>query len=443
MVLLAAAYFSRKIGKPISQFARSATEIARGNFNQSVEVMSDDEIGKLARIFNYMTTELRRLHEMNLNHIINEKTKTETIIKNIADGIIVTDPENRIVVLNPVAERWFHIRERDVAGRTLESCTNQPELIALINQLRSQDGRGGTTADLIVRRPSGPGGPGTSKELHLQAKAARVLREDGGFIGIVTVLRDLTREREIDRMKTELVSMVAHELRSPLTSISGFAELLLEANDQPEQRKEYTAIIHKESNRLGEMINKFLDISRIESGRSQLSLVMANLGDIVQKVAVASMYQADRKDINIELDFPDDVPEVAVDEDMIGQVVGNLLSNAIKYSPEHTTIRISATVREKDILVEVADQGYGISENALPHVFEKFYRVTDNEHVRDTQGSGLGLALVKEIVELHGGEVSAKSILGVGSVFSFTLPKVSGESIPQDVPKTSPEVAHS
>lgn len=418
-VLLAAGgafYLSRKINRPIAHFAKSATMIARGNFTHRVNVNSNDEIGKLAKIFNYMTTELQRLYEMNLNKIITEKNKTETIIKNIADGVIVTDPDNRVLVFNSIAESWFGLKEREIVQRPIENFIHDKELICLIKRIRNSENNHSSALEIQLKPPK------SRRKLVLQAKAARVVRSEGELIGIVTILRDITREKEIDKMKTELVSMVAHELRSPLTSISGFSELLLDTNISEEQSKEYAEIILKESNRLGDLINKFLDISKIEAGKSRMNREPAYIKEIIDKVLDLNIHQAGRKKIQVNIELPDELPIIMVDKEMIGEVILNLFSNAIKYSPEGSKVSILVSKTNASLRIEVKDTGYGISKKSLPRIFDKFYRVTDNEKIRETTGSGLGLALVKQIVELHNGNVYVKSKLGKGSSFTVTLP---------------------
>jgi two-component system phosphate regulon sensor histidine kinase PhoR len=409
-------YLYKSISHPITQFARSATEIARGNFTHRVDIISKDELGRLAKIFNYMVTELQRLIEMNLNKIITEKNKTETIIKNIADGIIVTDPDDRILVFNSVAEKWFGVREPEVQQHPIENVIHNEALISLIKRIKSSSNGNSSALEIQLRSPK------SHKNVILQANAARVIRSEQELIGIVTILRDITREREIDRMKTELVSMVAHELRSPLTSISGFSELLLDSSLSETQAHEYAQIILNESSRLGDLINKFLDISRIESGKSQMKKTSANMYEIVMNVLAMNIHLAERRAIQVNIAIPYDLPEVFVDKEMIGQVLLNLFTNAVKYSPEKTIIEINGSADADYLSVQVADQGYGISEQSLPKIFDKFYRVTDNEKVKEVTGSGLGLSLVKEIIESHGGTVTVTSRPGQGSTFTIKLP---------------------
>ena len=413
-------YLSKRISQPIAYFTRTATEIARGNFNERVNVDSQDELGRLAKIFNYMTEELHRLRKMDLNRIINEKKNNDTIIKNIADGVMVTDPNSCILVMNVMMENWFGIQEKECFNKPLEQCISNATLLQFIRNVQNDVSKKTPTTEIVIKSTK------TWRDIFLQAHAARVVSEQNELIGIVTILRDITREKEIDRMKTELVSMVAHELRSPLTSISGFSELLLDPTVNREQSEEYATIILKESNRLSDLINKFLDISKIEAGKSQAKKVPMQIRDVIDKVLDINLHQAEKKGIVVSVKVSPNLPLVIGDVDMLEQVALNLFANAVKYSPENTAIEIRLKERENDVLIEFEDNGYGISEKAQQRLFEKFYRVTDNEKVREITGTGLGLALVKEIVEIHGGNITVHSKLGEGSTFSFTIPKYSG-----------------
>jgi len=416
----------KQINSRIINFNRSATEIARGNFNHNITVESDDELGKLAKIFNFMTKEFRNLEKKNLNKIINEKEKTKTILKNIGDGVIVTDKSHKILVLNAIAESWFGLAEPDVINQPIEKLIYEEKLLDLINKIKDGGNQEDTKVEIQIKPAN------QTKEIVLQAKSTQVVSADNGLIGIVTTFRDVTREKEIDKMKTELVSMVAHELRSPLTSIAGFSELLLDEGLSQEQSKDYADIILTESKRLSDLINKFLDISRIESGRSQIYKTSVNMGDVIRSILGMNQYLAESKGIEVDLNIPEDIPDVYVDREMMGEVILNIFSNAVKYSSDGKKIFINIEETENEQIIKIIDQGFGISEKSLDKIFDKFYRVTDNEKVQEITGSGLGLSLVKEIVQQHGGSIWAESELNKGSTFSISLPKYNGQDSQQD-----------
>jgi len=235
------------------------------------------------------------------------------------------------------------------------------------------------------------------------------------------VIRDITKEKEAEQIKTELVSMVAHELKSPLTSIYGFSELLLDSKLDDPQAKEYTRVILTESTRLTDLVNKFLDLSRLEAGRTEIQIIPFDLQQLIQKIIDINKTLADKKHIRIVTEIQNNLPLASGDQDLIEQVLVNLYSNAVKYSPERSKIGLEAKVEKNKILVSVIDNGYGIPKESIGQIFDKFYRVAETDSSHETEGSGLGLALAKEIIEQHGGTITVNSRLGVGSVFSFTL----------------------
>lgn len=422
LAVIGAYYFSRQISRPITQFKNSALEIARGNFDHKISIDSDDEIGKLAKIFDYMTEEFRKQH---IQGSLSQKKQIETILQEIGDGVIVTDANNKIMRINSVAIKWFNLDENS-EKKPLRDLIEDETLVKCIDEIGRNSKKKSATIE-ITTLPLGE-----TKPIILQALASRIEDDEGvgaemnnteGLIGVATIFRDITREKEIDRLKTELVSLVAHELRSPLTCISGFSELLLDETITRDQSKEYASIILKESNRLSELINKFLDISKIEAGKSQIRKTPVDIKMLVEKVLDFNSQLADRKKISVTLEVPSEVTTIYIDRDMMEQAILNVYSNAIKYSAEKAHVTVRITESEEEIQIGIEDTGFGISEESLPHIFDKFYRITDDEKVRDIAGSGLGLSLVKEIVEIHGGLIRVKSKLGQGSTFTVILPK--------------------
>jgi signal transduction histidine kinase len=228
------------------------------------------------------------------------------------------------------------------------------------------------------------------------------------------------RLKELDRMKSEFLSTAAHELRTPLTSILGFSEILLKKKLDEERKNRFLKIINEESAGLAGLINDLLDLSRIESGRGfRIKKAPTDVKDIILENVDLFKYQTDKH--TFEVNIPRDLVKIEADKDKIDQVMENLLSNAVKFSPQGGKITVSLKKADKLVKISVADTGMGIPKKDLPHIFEKFYRA-DNASTMVIRGTGLGLGIVKYIIESHGGEISAESKLGKGSTFSFTLP---------------------
>lgn len=415
---------AHEITSPIKELTTSVKEIARGNFDHKINIQTGEEIIQLSRIFNYMTLELKRIYQININQIIREKIKTEAILRNIADGVIVCGPAGDVLLINDVVERWFGVREKDLVGFSLNFLIPDTKfLLARVKEGSSTD----VFQEEIDVMPAD-----SHSTIVLGAHASKIM-DDDEIIAVVIVLRNITREKEVDKMKTEILSVVAHELRSPLTSISGFSEFLKDPELPPSTRKEYVDIINYESARLTDMINKFLDVSRIESGQTVIHKSPIDVLTILSSILGINAHFAQKKGITVLTDFGENIPLVHADPDLIGQVILNLFSNALKYSREDTTVTISVGMASPDeVMVRVKDQGFGISEENLQNLFTKFFRAKDDKRVKSTEGTGLGLAFVKEIINQHNGKVDVESEWGKGSIFSFTLPVYKAEPMPAD-----------
>lgn len=238
---------------------------------------------------------------------------------------------------------------------------------------------------------------------------------------IAEIFANALARRQIERLKDELVSTVSHELRTPLTSLRGFAELMLKRSFSPEKQKEFLSVIHKEATRLTELINDFLDIQRIESGKQTYHFEELNIAPLFRDVVTVFMSTTEHHTFQLEID--EQLPKVQADSARVHQVLANLLSNALKFSPQGGQIRIGARQEHEHLTVWVADDGIGIPPEVMPRLFSKFFRV-DNKETRTIGGTGLGLALVKDTIEAHGGQVWVESVLGHSSTFFFTLPLI-------------------
>jgi len=253
---------------------------------------------------------------------------------------------------------------------------------------------------------------------YISMRADPVFDADGKLVRIVHAITNITERKEIERMKSDFVSTVSHELRTPLTSLRGFVELMLKREYSPEKRRHFLEVMHRETERLANLVTDVLDLQRIESGRQVFRFEPVSLAEVVHNAA--DLFAGAGAGHTIEAEIPDDIPLVFADPEMVRQVISNLVSNALKYSPEGGSVRVGARTERGEVLVWVSDEGIGIAPELLCKIFSRFYRV-DNTETRQIGGTGLGLALVKDIVEAHGGRVWAESAPQKGSTFYFTL----------------------
>nr|AOR51144.1 histidine kinase [uncultured bacterium pAY4-1]AOR51208.1 histidine kinase [uncultured bacterium pAY4-2] len=348
------------------------------------------------------------------------RNKIEHIIKSIPDGLLVCDEENRVVLMNEVAESLLNV--------SAAAAMTQPiSLVVPDNALRKQllDCRASTSVEplksyLHLLRP------GSAFARTIQARTSQMKEQGGKISGTVTILSDVTRERELDRLKSEFISTAAHELNTPLATIIGYLELLLKsaaAEDfNPEQQREFLQEIYGKSLFLAAIVDELLDLSRMESGQGlRLHKEGCSLRAVIEKAVKQIKMQAPQH--RFEIALPAGLPEeLLLDCHKISEVMENLLSNAVKYSPQGGRISVSGALHPGYFEGIVADEGIGLDPAETSKVFEKFYRVdASNTAVR---GLGLGLSIVRQIVEAHGGTIRLESQLGKGTRAIFTLPLV-------------------
>jgi two-component system phosphate regulon sensor histidine kinase PhoR len=244
-------------------------------------------------------------------------------------------------------------------------------------------------------------------------------------VGLAVFVRDLTSQKEYEKLKSDMISLMSHELRTPLTSINGFAEVLSADNTIPEPAKEFVCIIANESQRMSRMINTFLSVTQLQrKDKQEVLKIPLRLDEVVRETIASLQPVAKKKRIRLVEKQPHRVPPVAADKSLITQAVKNLLHNAIKYSPERTTVTVSTALEAEAVRVSVEDRGFGIPAESRDRVWEKFYRVVREGQEKDEESTGLGLSFVREVIEQHGGNVGVDSEEGRGSKFSFTLPRL-------------------
>lgn len=355
--------------------------------------------------------------------VADEKRELERTLQGMLSGVLVVDGQARIRLMNSAAKHIFGVPTDDGSGKLLSQVVRDEEVHDLIRSCLSGDAE--ANAELSIYSP---------EERIFQVQTALLRGENDDVSGVVATFNDITELRSVERMKSEFVSTVSHELRTPLTSIKGFIRTLLEDSDgyyDRDTQMEFYRIIDTECDRLVRLISDLLNLSRIESGRAlDLVLTSVDLGEVIKQVVDSQRSYTNRHEFEIILQ--DDLPEITLDRDKIDQILTNLLSNAIKYSPDGGTITVHAREVDDKVAVSVSDQGIGIPEEHIARLFTRFHRV-DSRDSRRQYGTGIGLYLVKHLVEAHQGEVSVESTPGEGSTFTFVLPKdLSGERSPSE-----------
>ncbi|NCO33242.1 MAG: hypothetical protein AUJ92_12925 [Armatimonadetes bacterium CG2_30_59_28] len=376
-----------------------------------------------------LQAQMDRVRTESLREIQREQSRTKTIIASMADGVIVADPEGIVILYNPAAAVLLGWDNRSALGRPFpetidaDSRVRNDSLTPLtekLNEIREHPHRIVST-ELALEQP---------RPMTLKANLSSVVDAQGERLGTVIVLRDVTEFKELDKAKNDFISMVSHELRSPLTSIKGFLLSILRGlyGDVTAKQREPLTIIQEQSERLLSLINDLLEITRGEMKFCEQRMEPIQIGEVLLSCIVFIKVLAEEKNIVIEKAIPDHLPMIDADRENIEKVFSNLIGNAVKYTPNGGTVTVTASDFGTHLQVCVADTGIGIAAEALPHIFEKFYRVKD-EKTREILGTGLGLTIVKNIVDAHMGTINVESEVGSdsmspqGSKFTVLLPK--------------------
>lgn len=362
---------------------------------------------------------LRREREKSLRDIATEKSKIKTIINCMGDGVLVCDRDGYIVLTNPAAGRMLKVSETSLIGNFLSQCNLDPELSMTIEEsLKSKD--------LNYTSVSQELGIGESGETFLRAHTAPVRSDLGETMGSVTVLQDISHLKELDKMKSEFIAMVAHELRAPIAAVEQQLNVILNrvAGDLTEKQEKLLVRAKERTKGLLNLIKDLLDLSKIEAGRMVQYKEPLTLQEIIQKVVDLMRVEAENKKIDLQFPIPSQNPLIHADRTSMEGIFTNLISNAIKYTPEGGKVWVSLSEERGFAKALVSDTGIGIKKDDLPRIFDKFYRVRTIE-TRQIVGTGLGLSIVKSIVDAHLGSISVESEEGGGTTFTVLLPKES------------------
>ncbi len=366
---------------------------------------------------------LRQRRELEIQMRVSDAARqhTEAILHSISDAVLVTDAFNELAIANEAAAGVLRFDLAESRHAPVDRLITDNTLVKLIKDTRES---GNTANHRHVEHEIGRNGRKQVYDITLSC----VTNPQQEVTGVVTILHDITKEKEISEMKSDFVSSVSHELRTPLSSIKAYVEMLVDGEATDEQtRAEFYNIIQSETNRLSRLIDNILNISRIESGVVKVQRETISLPSVIKEVMGVMLPQARAKQITLTEKASPLYYQILADKDMIYQAVLNLVGNAIKYTPAGGAVNIETEVDDHARLVSVniTDTGVGIPADAMGHLFEKFFRVAD--HKKIAKGTGLGLNLVKHIVEtVHGGKVGVRSQVGKGSTFSMSLPMAEG-----------------
>lgn len=400
--------------RPIASLTRSVREIQQGNLDLVVNVRSQDEIGQLGEAINQMAASLREFRRSDQAHLLRAQRSTQLALDSLSDAVAICNPDGKIELANDAARQLFGL----VPESTVDEAGNEK-----ITQIFWRVSR--------KERPYRPKGYEGAIQIFIKEEehfflpqAVPIFDQERQLVGVTLMLTDVTRWRHLDEVKTDLISTVSHELKTPLTSIRLAIHILLNEKLGPlsPQQMELLVMAREDSDRLYRVIEDLLDISRIESGQAEIKLQPVSVEDLVLQ-ATDKMRAAflDRK-ITLNIELAPDAPRVLADPTRLQLVFDNLLSNALKYTPVGGEVTIKAQLDDSMVRFSVEDTGIGIAPELLPRLFEKFFRVPGQEHI----SSGLGLSIAKETVEAHGGAIEVASQPGKGTKFTFTVKAVKG-----------------
>jgi len=386
---------------PLSALAGAARGLAGGDLKRRVKPRPSGEIGEVADAFNQMAQNVESL----VDAVSEERSRLMAVLDSGSDAVLAVDAEGRITFASRAVEPLLQRRPQETVGNPFVWAMPEDQVVQALRDARQT----GERQSLIIERPKGR---------FLQVSAALIA--GGGDWVTLVVFHDVTEAKRLEETRRDFIANVSHELRTPLASIKSVVETLQSgALDDKVAALDFLSRADAEVDRLVQMVTELLELSRLESGQAPLAMEPVDVGRMLEQTVERMLSQAKRKGLKLALEIAPDLPSIVGDAQRLEQAVVNLLDNAIKFTPEGGSVRVSARLVDGAVQVEVEDTGAGISAEKLPRIFERFYKV---DRARGDRGTGLGLAVVKHTVELHGGTISARSREGHGSTFTVTLP---------------------
>ncbi len=413
--IVASWQFSQYILEPAEKLTDTVRKLGRGYLDVRADINSGDEIGELAREFNRMAERLKKYEEINIENLIYEKQKSETIVSTISDPIIVADSSGRIVLMNQLAENIFEVTEEASVGEEFRNVVKNAELTKYVTRYLNGESTLNIPPYFELRF--------NEEDRYFRIKLNSSKDSSGKVTGVVLILQDVTQFKELDKMKSEFMARVSHEFRTPLTSINMTVDILKDEHIGRVNKKQHELLVaaKQDAERLTKLVRDLLELSRLESGKIQLKEDRIEIKSLIEFSVQPVLLQFNDKDVRLILNTDETIPVFIADFQQLSWVISNLVTNALRFTDNGGSVTVDTTMNEDDLIVAVRDTGCGIDPEEMEKVFDKFVQLHDTTN--PSPGSvGLGLSIAKEIVELYGGRIWVDSRVGVGSVFTFSIP---------------------
>lgn len=397
-------YFVLKaVVSPMKKLIKSAEKIASGeNVKINENIQNIGAVGDIENAFSIVTNELNQ----KLSEVNRQKKQIETILLHMTDGIIAFDMEGKIIHINPAAKSLLGLSDKDNTFekifKKLNMDINIEKIVYLENWTSSEQRK-------------------NIENKYVNMLFAPFQDENDMPAGVITVIQDITEHVKLDNMRKEFVADVSHELKTPITSIMGYADTLIEGEYDDETRSKFLSVISTEARRMARLVTDLLTLSRYDNKKVETDVTSFDLGDLVKRCLEKLKFEIEKKGHNVECFVTASVPPIVADKYGIERVVLNILSNAIKYTPDNGTIKVYVGFVYNDAYIKVIDNGIGIPESDLTRIFERFYRV-DKARSRELGGTGLGLSIAKEILDKNKGSIDIKSKVGKGTEVVIRIP---------------------
>ena len=404
-------YFTGLFLKPLYMLTKSIKAVKAGNWNQQIDIITNDEIGDLSQEFNNMTKRLYQYEQSTLGKLLTEKNRTLVIVKSIPDPLIVLDTSYRIMLLNDACEMFFGIEEEKALKKHFLEVIRNEELFDIIsNTYENKE----VQQERIIHIEQ-------KESFYFNVIVTMAMDLDLKQTGYIILLKNVTQLKQAEKTRSDFIATISHEFKTPLTSIMMGTSMFLDGSTGTlnDEQRDILNTIKEDGERLTTLVNDVLELSRIESGKSIYNMEACSVFPIINNSIKQFTMQAEYKNVTLINKVSNNFPKVFADEEKITWVVNNLISNALKYTAAGDEIVVSAHIKDEKLYVYVKDTGTGIPEEFQSKIFDKYVQVRGQD--LEVRGAGLGLAVVREIVNAHGGEIWCESKLDTGSTFVFTL----------------------